>query len=187
MAAGNVARIIRAPGRIVIGPTTAFASTAYPYGGTEIGKTNMCALSPQGSTFRVEYESLGEAGDILEANNRYSFACFVRGWDDDAVQKMLAGGYEAGSVTQHSVFYAPGTPTPGKSALSRGVILAYVPDDIINVPGVLIYRGIPDFQDGAALDFGRGDELGLPLSLDCFRDGSGNILRVGRLPDLALS
>ena len=186
MSAGSASRIIRSPGRIVINPTTAFATTAYPYGGTEIGKTRLCVLQPQGRPYRVEYESLGEAGDILEPNNQYTFACFIRGWDDDAVQKLLAGGYVAGSVTQHSVFSEPGTYTPGQSAIARAVILAYIPDDPIHVPGVLIYRGIPDWSEGSEIAFQRGDELGIPITVDCLRNASGNMLKVGRIADLAL-
>ena len=185
MAAGNVARIIRAPGNIVVNPTNLAA--AYPYGGTEVGKTNQCALQPMGSSFRVEYEGFREAGDILEGDNRYTFGCFLRGWDDDAVQKLLAGGYEAGSVTQHSVFHEPGNQVPGESALTRSVILLYVPDDLIHVPAVLIYNGVPDWTEGADLAFQRGDELGIPITLDCLRDSNNNMLRVGRFADLALS
>jgi len=186
MAAGDVARVIRAPGRIVIGPTTAFATTAYPYGGTEIGKSNLCVLQPAGTPFRVESEALGEATDILEPNNRYVFSCFLRGWDDDGVQQMLAGGYNAGATTQHAFFDVPQN-VPGASSIGRAVILAYVPDDLIHSDGALIYRGIPDWSEGAEIAFQRGPEFGIPLSVDCLRDGNGNLLRVGRLADLSLT
>lgn len=202
MASGDVARIIRGSGRIVINPTTSFATTAYPYGGTEIGKTNVCVVQPQGSVYRVEYESLGEVGDILEANIRYVFACFLRGWDDDGVQLLMAGRYAAGATTQHAVFQEPGptgfaydadntvwtgTRVPGSSALSRAVVLAYVPDDTIHVPGVLVYRGVPEWSDGARVAFQRREELGIPLTIDCVRDSNDNIVKIGRLADLSLT
>ena len=187
MAAGSIATIMRAPGRIVINPTTSFATTAYPYGGTEIGKANLCALAPLGTPFRIESEALGEATDILEGNNRYAFSCFIRGMDDDAKELMMAGGYEVGSVTQHAVWAEPGTKTPGQSTLSRAVILAYVPDDILHVDGLLIYRGIPGWSEGSELTFQRGEELGMPLTVDCLRDANANLVRIGRMADLSLT
>ena len=187
MAAGNVSRIIRAPGRVVVNPTTSFATSAYPYGGTEVGKTNLCALQPLGVPFRVESEALGEATDILEANNQYVFVCFLRGYDDDAVELFLEAGHEAGTVTRHAVFHSPGSKTPGESALDRSISLVYVPDDTIRTPGVLIYRGIPDWSDGAELAFQRGSDLGIPITVDCLRDANENILRIGRMEDLTLT
>lgn len=187
MASGSAARIIRAPGRVILNPTEAFDGGTYPYGGTEIGKTKLCAIQPLGTAMRVVSEGLGEATDILEADNRYFFTCMLRGWDDDAVRLLLAAGYEAGTVTQHAVFHEPGSVTPGQSALSRSVILAYIPDDPVHVPGVLVYSGVPDWSEGAELAFQHGSEVLLPVALDCMRDTNGNILRVGLLADLSLT
>ena len=88
MAAGNASRILRAPGRLVVGPTDLRLS--YPYGGTEVGKTRLVTLSSLGAGFRVECEGLGgEPSDILEAPAHYVFSCYLRGWDDDALEKFL--------------------------------------------------------------------------------------------------
>lgn len=186
MASGNVARILRVPGRVVINPTTAFLGGTYPYGGTEVGKASQCLLQPLGTSFRVEYESLGEVGDVLEANNRWMFTCFLRGWDDDAVELLLAGGEETGEHTQHRAFHVPGNVQPGASALKRSVSMVYVPEDPETAPAVLIYRGVPDWTEGAEMAFQRGSELGIPLSIECLRDSGCNTLRVGRLVDLSL-
>ena len=191
MAAGNVSRIIRSPGKIVIGPTN--LSNAYPHGGTEIGKTNMCALAVLGTSFRIDCEGLGEATDVLARNNHYIFSCFLRGWDDDAVQLLMKPNYAAGSVSGHALYREPGTggdsKEPGESSLNRAVILLFVPDDLIHVPSMIIYSGIPNWSDGAELLFRRGfdEELGIPLAVECLRDSNGNILRIGRFADLALT
>ena len=198
MAAGNVARILRAPGRLIVNPTTAFATTTFPYGGTEIGKTNVVALVPQGSMFRVEYEGLGEAGDILEANIQWKMVCFVRGWDDDAVALLRPEGYTVGAVTQHAVFSDPpetglrlngstwsgSDGIPGSSALDRAVTLAYVPDDPEHVPGMIMYRGVPDWHDGVEIAFQRRSELGLPMMFECFRNDNNRMIKIGMIADL---
>lgn len=184
MSAPRAAKVIRAPGRIVIGPTD--LSAPYPYGGTEVGKASQCRLQPQGNMYRVVHEGTGETGDLLEGGSRWVFACFLRGFDDDAVENLLQDGYQEGEETQHAVFRAPGFQVAGTSALGRAVVLLYVPDDLVHVPAVLLYRAVPDFADGAELALRRSDEFGLPLVMECVRDLQGRMVAVGRLPDLTL-
>mgnify|MGYP001606226270 CR=1 FL=1 len=184
MAAGSASRILRAPGRLVVGPTD--LGVAYPHGGTEIGLVRRVVLQALGRNFRVESELLGEATDVLESANRYVMACFLRGWDDDAIRLMLADHYDAGAVSGHAVLTVPNRQRPGASALTRAKSFLYVPDDPINAPALLIDRGIPEWTDGAELAFTRGDELGIPLVVDCLRSDAGRILQLGRLADLTL-
>lgn len=187
MAAGSASRIIFAPGRLVVNPTQAFSGGTYPYGGTEVGKTNAVAMLPLGTPFNVEYESTGEIGDVLEGDNRWVVSCFLRGWDDDAVEQFLSDGYAEGAVTQHAVYEVPGTKTPGQSALDRAVKLLYVPDDDVHVPALIAYRAVPDWSEGAEVAYQRREELGIPVAFECVRGAGGNTLRKGRLRDLALT
>lgn len=184
MVAGDVARVIRAPGRLVAGPTN--LSLAYPYGGTEVGKTRMVALTPVGENFRVLSEGLGEVTDVLEMSNRYVFSCVARGWDDDAVEQFFGDNYTAGSVSGHALFSVPGSVVPGASGLTRAIKWLYVPDDPINVDAVIIYRGVPDWQEGTEIIMGREEEVLMPVAIECVRDTSDRILVVGRLADLSL-
>lgn len=185
MASGNVARVLRAPGTVYINPTNLGEDA--PNYGTEIGKTNVVAMQTLGTQFRVWSEGYGEATDILEANHEVVVSMFVRGWDDDAVELLLPDGYELGATSGHATFAIPGSAVPGASALARAVSVLYIPDDVLQVPALLVYRGVPDWTEGAELAFQRGSELGLPISFDCLRDGNDNILRIGRLADLSLT
>lgn len=184
MAAGKPERTIRASGRIVVGPTD--LSVAYPYGGTEVGRTRACVLLPLGVPTIVRDEGLGEPIDVLEGDNRYAFSCFLRGLDDDALAQLFPGGYSAGAVTKHAVWAEPGTRVPGQSALDRALKVLYVPDDLVNNSALLLYRAIPDWVEGAEVFFTKADELGLPVAMECLRDASDRILQLGRLPDLTL-
>lgn len=184
MAAGSITRVIRAPGRLVVGPTNLAA--AYPYGGTEVGKTKFVSVQPIRGLFRVESEGLGDATDILESSLRYVFSCFVRGWDDDAVAQFFSGSYSAGSVSGHALFLEPGS-MPGKSAYSRGLKLLYVPDDPIHVPAVLVYCAIIDWSDSAEIALQRGEEFGIPVAAECLRDANSRIIQIGMLSDLTLA
>lgn len=185
MAAGSASRVIRAPGRLVVAPTALGVPDVY--GGTEIGLTRACVLQPLGSPFRVECEGTGDASDVLNRPLRFVFSCFLRGWDNDAIAKVFPDLLSVGAVTGHAIYTAPGDSLPGTSALDRGHVFLYVPDDTINVPAILIYRGIPDWSGGAAMAFQRQDELGIPLAIECVRNDDGKTLAVGRLADLSLT
>ncbi len=185
MAAGNVGDILRNPGRVVVNPTN--LSNAYPYGGSEIGKTRGVVLQPLGSGFRIEAEGLGEATDVLESRIEYVVGFVLRGWDKSALQLLFSGGYAAGAVSQRPVWSEPGNVTPGQSAYSRGVSLLFVPDDPVNVPALLVYHGVPGWPEGVEVALQRGEEFAFAVALDCLRDSNGNILAVGILADLSLT
>jgi hypothetical protein len=197
MASGDSVRTIRAPGRVVVDPTTSFHTTAYPYGGTEIGKVKMVVARAEGTPYRVFSEGLGEFQDVLEPAKLWTITMFLRGADNDAVEQLLAGGYAEGTNTKHAVFSEPGDRIPGQSMLSpggaltsRAVALAYVPDDTIHVNGMVAYRALPNFQATAELKFQRGEEFGLPLVFDClYPDATwprtpSESLQIGRMNDL---
>lgn len=187
MATGNVARTLRGPGRLVIDPVVNFATGTFPYGGTTIGHAKLVRLLPLGQPFRVWYEILGAYGDVLEGDLRCTLSLFLRGWDDDAVERLMSNGYERGPASQHSTFAFPGEQTPGKSALGRAVRIAYIPDDIERVPGLVVFRAVPSFDPGAELSWQRNAELGIPLTFECLpEEETGAVYRVGRLHDIDL-
>ncbi len=186
MSTGSSARVIRAPGRLVVNPTQAFDGGTFPFNGTDVGRVNACALASDGSAIQVEAEDFGEVVDVLEGNQKWVFACFVRGWDSDAIRLFQPDGYSVGAVSQHAVFSAPGESKTNSSALARAVSLVFVPDDIVNVPALMIYRAVPDWTPGSEFAFQRKAELGLPITFQCVRDTSGRYLKMGRLVDLAL-
>lgn len=184
MAAGSAAQLLRVPGRMVIDPTD--LSVVYPYGGTEIGLVRQVVVQPLGTGLRVTSEPLGDATDVLEADTRHVVACFVRGWNDDALRLLFPDQYDAGAISGHAVYTVPNRVRPGSSTLSRARRFLYVPDDVVRAPALLVDRGLPDWSPGAELAFQRGAELGLPLAVECIRTAAGRILSIGRLADLTL-
>ena len=186
MASGDVSKVLRAPGRLVVNPTD--LDLDYPYGGTEVGKTRLVVLTSFNTSVRIECEGLGnEPSDILERTSRYVFSCFVRAWDDDAIELFFARNFVQGAVTGHSLLREPGTRVAGASALDRALRMLYVPDDLTSNPAVMIYRGVPDWSENAELAFQRQEELGLPLAVECVRGETDKIIEVGRLADLSLT
>lgn len=184
MAAGTASRVIRGPGRLVVAPTD--LNIAYPFGGKEVGRTKLVVIQFLGQSYKLKQEGRGEITEVLEADKRFAFSCFLRGFDDDAVRQLWEDNYVLGAVTGHAVYQEPGAAMPGKTALDRARKLLFVPDDLVNVPALIMYRAVPDWADSASVAFSKTEELGLPFSAECLRDASDRILKIGRLADLTL-
>lgn len=179
-----IGRVIRASSRLVINPTNLAAE--FPYGGKQLGKARACTLAPLGQSYRVEAEGLGRSSDVLHGGSRHLFSCFLRGWDDAAIELLLPDGWSRGDATRHATWSAPAEQDTGVSALSRAVVLLVVPDDVVHVPCLLMLRAVAWWSSGSELAFRRRDELGLPLSFECLRDTGSRVLQIGRLQDLTL-
>lgn len=182
----SASRVIRAPGTVIVAPSSLTAGSDGTYGGSIIGTTRAVALVPLGRPYLVECEGLGELSDVLEGNKRYVVNFFLRGWDKAAVANLLSGGYSEGSTSRNAVWKAPGTKTPGESAGARAAVWLLVPDDTNAHPALIIRAGIPDFADGAELAFQHAEELGLNVTIECLRNASGQTLDLGHLDDLTL-
>lgn len=182
--ASNVNKIIRSPGKLVVGPTDLAA--AYPYGGTEIGYTKAIVVQSTMENFVVQSEGLGEPTDILQAAHSWVMSCFVRGWDDSALALFHADHYSLGAVTRHAVFTVPALATPGTSELDVTRKLLFVPDDVVNVPAMIAYRASPELGDDG-FTWSRTQELGVPMTFRLLRGSTGKILQIGRLADLSVT
>ena len=184
MASGDISRVIRAPGRLVVGPTN--LSAAYPHGGTEVGKTRQVVLVQTGQPFRVISEGLGETSEILEGPTEWYLAAAMRGWDDDAVAQLFANNYTAGDPSGHAGYDEPKSRNVGSTALGRAKVLLWKPDDPIHVPSVLVYRGVPWWSDGAEIPLSSAQDVDLPVVVHAMQDGSGNTLAIKFFSDLSL-
>lgn len=186
MASANSVKIIRAPGRVVIGPTTSADSGSFPFGGTEIGRIGMFALASNGDNLTVEPEGLSRVADVLEGSIRFSVSFQLRGWDDDAIELLFPDQFAEGDLTRHAVFAVPGVTKPGSSALARAQTILFVPDDPVNVPALIVYRGVPDWRRASDVALRRNQELAIPVAIEAVQDDSGRILAMGRIHDLEI-
>ena len=179
-------RILRAPARIVLNPNNLAADA--PFGGVFVGRAREVAMVEQGGTGRrIDAELLGEATDVLEGPNVTSFGCFLRGWNDDAVEQFLADGYTVGSGTGRATYTSPGSRVPGQTAVDRSVTLLVLPDNPDDAPALLLHRFLPFWDQEATLAWSRQSELGIPLAGECLRGANGRIFDIARLADLSLS
>lgn len=184
MAAGASSQTIRATGRWVVNPTD--LATAYPHGGVEVGRSQSVVMQPLGVPYVIESEALGAPTDVLEPANRFVVSFFLRGWDDEAVEQFLANGQSVGSLTGRAGWDAPGSSAPGSSALGRSVSMLFAPRDTNHAPAMLIRRGVPHWTPASELAWSRNDELGIPITVECLPDTSGQTLTIQRLEDITL-
>ena len=193
MVVANVAKTMKAPGRLY-GNVTSLAVA--PYGGKALGMTMAVAMAFEESPFFIECEGLGAVTEVLHGDDRVSFAAMLRGFDDDAVELLYPESFREGAVTQHAVLEqvhrsgethlaskVPGSPM----SETAGLVLLYVPEDVVNVNAILLYNAIPNWQEGAEIMFRRGDEVLLPLRCECIRDADNDTYQIGRLADLDLT
>lgn len=185
MSAGQPEHIIRASGRVIVGPTDDFATGTFPYGGTQVGRVKQVRMRSLGTSKLIWDEGLGAVKDVGAPTNRWVISLLVRGWNPDAITQFYPGNREEGEITKHSVFRVPGTRIPGQSGGdSINIAVAFVPDNLLFANGFIAYRCIPDFDEAGELAFDRREEQVIHLTLECLLNGSGNILEVGRMPDL---
>lgn len=184
MAAGAASRVLRVPGRLVANPTN--LQLAFPFGGTEVGLVREVRTQALGPQLVVQSEGLGAPSDVLEPAERYLMACFLRGWDDDAVRLLFSGNQVQGALSGHRTLRIPGDVQPGASALSRAVTLLYVPDNRLDAPALLLHRAVVFWTEAQDIQFRRQEELGIPIVAECVRDSSDRVLEIGRLADLSL-
>lgn len=184
MATGLEQRIIRGPGRLIIGPTN-LSSPSTNYGGTEVGNTKMFVLTSFGEQFVVQNESLGAPTDILAAPKAIGISCLMRGWDDDAVNQFLISS--VGTISLHRKnTVSDDDSRPGASVFGTAVILLYVPDDPIHVPSLLAYVAIPMWDASAQMAWDQQDELTIPISFKLLQ-GTSKYYEIGILSDLSLT
>lgn len=69
----------------------------------------------------------------------------------------------------------------------RAIKVAYIPDDTIMNPGLILYAGVANFEEGQTMAFRHGEEFGFPLVIDGLLNSSGHMLKIGILADLSLT
>lgn len=177
--------ILHATGRVVVNPTN--LSAAYPYGGVEVGLTRGAVLRNLSTGLVVFSEGFGGITDVLEPDDHWVFVCQLRGANDNALRVFFPDHQSEGATTRHRVLTMPNSSYAGASALGRAVVLLFVPDDLVNVPALLIHTAIPDFDDSAEILLQRREEYSIPVAFQCLRGSTGKCWQTGRLPDLTLS
>lgn len=188
MAAPDLTRVFRVPGRLVSGPTAVTGS--YPYGGTGLGLTGQARLRIE--TFARELTAMefgAERVERTELGQRVGLACVLRDWDDDALAAVFGpvGATAAGTASARRVITYPGaTFRAGQRSAANGIKLLWAPDDPGHHPAVLLYRAMPHPEATAELVLRLDAALEVGVVFSAVRDGTGRLYQLGPLEDMTL-
>jgi hypothetical protein len=184
MATPAARRLLRAPGRLVAGPSS--LSGSFPYGGTALGASRAVILKSYGAYYPVTAAELGgEPVEYLERGEIWGCQAFMRGADDDALAALFPNT-AAGATTQHKVVSGPGTNKAGFRVSARSVVLLFVPDDITRAPAWILYRACPMPAEPTDIQQSAKEEYGFDARFMGIRDTSSRVIAIGRLEDLSL-
>lgn len=195
MAADNVARVLRVPGRLAYGCDDLTA--AWPHGGTGLGATRAVVLMKTGGPYPVTCEAYGgEPVEYLEEGAVWGLSCTIRTVEDDALSQVFRNT-ASGSTSQRRVVTEPGSVRAGNWMSTRALTpLVFTPEGAthaesatqpdVRAPFIVLHRALPALRDDIEIPLERDQEWAVRVVFRGIRDSSGNILDFGPRVDLTL-
>lgn len=196
MSTGDPSRLLAGvPGRLIAragADFSSFATTAYPYGGVELGLVGDGRLTRVEGTYDVHAEEYGgvEVVEEVPTGDSWVYTANLRSWDDDALLYVF-GQTKVGALMGRRVVVASGgTSTPlgvgeGRSRRwSGGLRIAFVADDPVNRPSLLLPQAIARTVRELEVPLTLRDEAGISCSFRGLRPVTGTAASWGPLADL---
>jgi len=184
-------KAVRAPGRLVVGPTN--LAGAYPYGGSVLGTAQLVTLDigeRESPPFRAE-ELAGQAFDGLYMGADLFATATLTQWTEDTVN---AAGLRssAGTGTVPAVTYPHASAPAPVLQSSRGVVLLFVPEAIAaggsntDEKGLawILYRARPMLTKPIVFTGFRGPSLF--VAWEALPNDSGAVAKIASFGDLSL-
>jgi len=182
------------PGRLIARAGAAFssfASTAYPYGGVELGMVGDGRLTRVEGTYEVHAEEYGgvEVIEEVPTGDSWVYTANLRTWDDDALLYVFGHTKVGALLGRRVVLASGGTSTPlgvgeGRSRRwSGGLTIAFIADDPLR-PSLVLPQAIARAVRELEVPLTLRDEAGISCSFRGLRPTSGSAASWGPLADL---
>lgn len=188
MATADARSILYVPAKLCHTPTN--LSNAFPHGGTALGTVARMMFKPNVLTSEVIGEEFGGVTrDVIYCGENAVFACFLRGWDNDVLQKLFPNTSAGTSSGNRYVRFEPGVSgqnRPGLTLSDSSVKLFVSADSPDHHPSLIIYNAIPMLDEAAELAFRSPQELGFPAVFRCAPDTTGRVYAMGWRKDLSV-
>ena len=179
--------ILHVPGHLIKNPTNL---TAPPdFGGTELGNTAEIVLRVVHRSLELRGEEYAsEIVEIIEGSDDIAIACFLRGFDKDALTTIFRNS-SISTKTDKPIITWPGATAPSTLGSSKAFKLLFAPDSTEAVPGLILYNAIPLVQEVAEMRFAfdLSDELGVPVIFRAIRNTPGKLAQMALLEDMSLT
>ena len=183
MAAIDLERAFRNPGRLTLNPSVVYG-VAYPgTGGTAFGLPRDIELDWGYEYKAVVAEEWGERTETIRKREFPSLAFTIYQWDPDVVGQFFASvTTSSGPTSIPGIARINGGARPGLvTAMSP---LVFWPDNPQH-PGVVIHRPIPRVV--APVRFGREEDIALVLVVDATRNSNDRSYQCDLLEHLVLT
>lgn len=181
MAAIDLERAFRNPGRLALNPSSLY-STAYPGNGTALGLVRDVEFDWGLRYTPVVAEEWGETAEQVRVGEFPTIAVTLYQWDADVVQNVFPSVTTSSSPSGlDGISRINGAARPGLVTALNPIV--FWPDDPRH-PAVLIHRPLPRVV--APVRFIRDDEMALVLVFDATRNSSDKMYQVDLLEHLAL-
>lgn len=186
MAAPNARNVRFIQGKLVKDPTN--LAIAYPYGGTELGLTTAVLFKPgvqarqhgaeEWGGVKIENTFIGEVAML---------SLTLRGFDADALGRVFPN-IAVGAATGRTGISGKvnGTNLPGYRMSGKAFKLLWVPDDLEECEGLLLYSAIPGVEETAELQLSTSDEFGVPVFFLGAVDSQKRVYQMAHFDDLVL-
>jgi len=158
----NIAELARSPGRLTWNPTD--LSAAYPYGGTDLGRTINKSFQVGRRQRRITAEEYGGelAGAIITGTSGVLAAMSV-GYQDNAWDLVFDS--TTGASSGKPVY----DPSGQAGTRVQGGVLLFVPDDVANHRALILYNAIPLVEESAQLALRVRDRVALAMVFEAAR------------------
>lgn len=187
MAAPDVLKALRVPGRIAVAPTD--LTTAWPHGGTGLGLVQAVTLKRAQAHVPIRAEDFGpvEVIDELYLGEAYELAFLLRGWDGDGWGQVFPNTFTGSTGGLVGLRY-PGSVYPGELRGGAAAKVLFTPDDPLRHPAVYFPQAIAVAGETEELYLHRKKELVLKAAFVATRDAAtaGRLAQVQLLEDLTL-
>ena len=162
-------------------------TTAYPYGGTELGSTRSHIWRPEIRHKDITAEEFG--GEKVQKHfmgESGVFSAVMRDMDDDMLP-LVFRNTSTGTTTGHILVEGSGANRAGFNASSTAIKLLIAPKDAADDdPFLTLYSAVPFIPENAESLFHAQREFGIPIMFESERASNGRKFRLGRRKDIPL-
>lgn len=184
MSAWDPRNVFRAPGRLVMNPTSLAAGQSYPWGGAELGVVREVAAIPNQQNYIVRAEEYGGvAAEVIQGGESWVLVAVLASYDKSLLAKLFNSA-AVETATGRAQISFPGSP--GTKASGRSLKLLFSPDDFDHHPMLVLYNAIPLVEESARIKLSARDPFEIPVAFHGTYDGSSRLMAMGMRQGLTL-
>lgn len=183
MSAPNVSNIYRSPGRLVKNPTS--LTSAYPFGGTELGIARDMAFKPMIATRKLIAEEFKSPVEVILTGTQAVMTGVMRTWDN-SMMSTLFPEVTTSSAGDVGIVDTVAGARPGYPLTRKACVLLFSPLAVDLHKSILIYNAVPIVDEAFEMRLSLAEEFGLPFAFQAIPDAYGRSYAIDLRANLSL-